>query len=204
MRINMLDNIDVFVLATKKRNPLIPPFLEKQNIKYELYYTPDYELDINKVKHKEYSYSLGNLTAASRLYKGTADVMKKINKQYGLILEDDAVPNCDNWVEIIENSTKFCDDFDIVSLHARGVKHHLFDAIDTIGGKNILKPKVYDFWVSQMCGSMALLINKNKINCYIDHEFIGIPVDVAVYSKKFVLLEPSIFNHDNGQQSTLN
>lgn len=200
----MLNDIDIFVLATKKRNPLITSYLDKNNIKYELYYTPDYDLDLNKVKYREYSYSLGNLTAASRLYKGTADVLKKINKQYGLIFEDDAVPNCDNWIEIVNNCIKFCDDFDLVSLHARGVKQHFFESIANINGRNILKPKTYEFWVSQMCGSMAFLINKNKINCYVDHEFNGIPVDVSIYSKKFVLLEPSIFNHDNGQPSTLN
>jgi GR25 family glycosyltransferase involved in LPS biosynthesis len=199
----MLDNIDIFVLATKKRNPLITPHLDKNNINYELYYTPDYVLDNSTVKHKEYTFSEGNLIAHYRIFKGHQDVMRKINKDYALIFEDDAVPNCKDWVEIIEKSLPYCNDYDFVSLHARNINMGLFETINTINNRSLLKPKQYGFWVSQLCGCMAYLIKKDKINCYVNDVFNGTPDDVTLYSKQFVLLEPTIFNHDNGQETTL-
>jgi len=199
----VLNEIDVFVLATKRRSPLIPKFLDSKNVKYELYYTPDYVLDVSTVKHKQYTFSEGNLISHYRIFRGHQDVMNKISKEYALIFEDDAVPNCDDWVEIIKKCIPFCDDYDLVSLHARTPNKQMYDVIENINQRQILKPKKYGFWFNQLCGCMAYLIKKDKITCYTNETFDGTPDDVTLYSKQFVLLEPSIFNHNNGQETTL-
>jgi len=199
----MLDNIDIFVLATNKRQALIPKYLDEKNIKYEMYYTPDYNLDMSTVKHKQYTFSDGNLISHYRIFRGHQDVMKKINKDYALIFEDDAVPNCSDWVDIIDKSMHFCNDYDFVSLHARKPNLSMYDVIGNVNDRSMLKPKQYGFWFNQLCGCMAYLIKKDKISCYVNDIFDGTPDDVTLYSKKFVLLEPTIFNHNNGQETTL-
>ena len=99
---------------------------------FKISYTPDYPLP-KGYKPNPVNFRSQNELGAYRCFKGHQDAIKMIEGDHALIIEDDAVPNVDNWLEIAEKADNLLSNNEqlnpedsiepeIVSLHGRRIE----------------------------------------------------------------------------------
>ncbi len=190
--------ITVVVVANRHRRALITESLGE--VPHTLHMTTDYHLPEGFVPVAEYKGLSPNQTGPYRCFKGHQDALKQVSTPFALVLEDDAVPNRSDWVEITNKAADLLEDYELISLHSREVDHSRFNTLPFSADLNFLVPRTQgDVWV---LGSLAYLINMSVAKRLIDAEFDGFPTDLFICRKfKFGIVAPTPFDHDRSQGS---
>jgi hypothetical protein len=193
-------SIELVVVACRKRPAIILPYLE--TIPHRVHWTTDYELPEGWVINPAYSSFIRHqkqYVGHLRCFRGHADALKGVQASVALVLEDDAVPNREDWVKVVAQASSLMDDYDVVSLHGRAVDPAAFDITDRSLGVKLYTPKgEKGRWVQ---GSLAYMIRKDAAHVLIDHEYDGYPIDIFLCNeyKKFGLIHPSPFDHGHAR-----
>jgi hypothetical protein len=194
-------------VACKGRNPLITEYLK--DISYNIYYVPNYLLpsdwypNPDSVIIKDLSNSVWQ--GHMRCYYGHRYCLEHLKKPYGLIFEDDCVPNRDDWPELIEKGLELIPNkFDVLSYHGREWLTPYWD-IQNFNSDSIKlltpKPSNKEVWVF---GSLAYLISHEGSEMFLDTSWDGYCTDfILANCFRFGLVFPSPFNHDNSQGSLI-
>lgn len=190
------NNLDIVVVATKKRKPLIVPYLEGLNPIISI--TSDYTLPEGFVPE------VGGLTynhlGTYRCFRGHQDAIAKATKDYVLILEDDAVPNRPDWCQVVCESIFLADIFDLVSFHARGYDRSAFTSFDKFHhSHNFIWTLYKETWI---VAALAYLMKKENYEKIKDFVYNGTPWDLVLYrSFNYCLMEKSPFDHNRSEGS---
>lgn len=193
--------IEICVVASKRRKPLMTEYLSPDS--YKIIYTLDYPLP-KGFKPDPIRFRSQNELGAYRCFKGHQDAIRMAKCTHVLIIEDDAVPNVDNWLEIAEKAKGLLSNYQIVSLHGRRVERRR-DPI-RCGGQifNKLLPieKKYPITDSPIqlrwsIGSLAYLIRRDAMYKFLNTEYFGMGVDLFIANHfTFCVIEKSPFDHD--------
>lgn len=191
-------NIEIVVLATKKKDILTTKYLEP-NIAHNVYINTDWEIPRYTIPNniKKLS-SHGCEPGPFRCFRGHQEMLKTANSPKILALEDDAVPNTPEWQQIVVDSSDLLNQYDAVSLHARHIQ----------GIKNKFKHK--DRWyatlqptnneqVQGVCwalAALAYLVGPNGRKKLCDEQYIGMPFDILLYNINTCILLDSPYDHD--------
>jgi hypothetical protein len=190
------------VVANHHRKALVLDYLH--NIPHKVSYTLDYELPEN-FKPEVFGLvqphcHLGHI----RCFKGHQQAIKLCDTDNVLIFEDDAVPNIDDWHQIILDSVHLLDHVEMVSFHGRDYARSLYENFEEIRpGNHFIKP-LEDIGRICMHGALAYMVNKRTFDKILSWKYVGKPIDVMLVNKlSFCLLENSPFNHDRSEGSLL-
>ena len=186
---------DIVVVTTKKRKSLITEHLN--GIEYTISITPDYDLP------KDFKPTVTTLTynhlGTYRCFRGHQDAIAKATKDYVLVLEDDAVPNCQNWYEIIYENLFLMNIFDMISFHGRGYDRNHFDSVSNSNAYKFIRPKNSLVWV---VAALAYVIGRKDYERIKNFVYDGTPWDMLLYRNfDYCLIEESPFNHDRSEGS---
>ena len=193
-------NLDIIVVASRRKKALVLDHLK--DIPHKVSYTPDYGLPLNF--QPEVVGLVQNHVGALRCLKGHQDAIKLCDKENVLILEDDAVPNVDDWFRIVLDSIHLLDKFEIVSLHGRNFERSLFENYEEVRSGNhflFIPNKTQNI---QVHGSLAYLINRRNFDKVLSFDYNGTTMDYLLVNYfSFCLLERSPFNHDRSEGSLI-
>lgn len=193
--------MEICIVASRKREPLITKYLEPGS--YKISYTPDYALPMGFKPHPTQFLSQNEL-GACRCFRGHQGAIKMIEGDCALIIEDDAVPNVENWMMIVNIAEGLLDSYQIISLHGRRIE----GITGSIGmdGMNfkLLKPVekkhpiVNQTIKLKWCiGSLAYLIRRDAMDRFLNTEYFGMGVDLFIANHfNFCVIETSPFDHD--------
>jgi hypothetical protein len=192
--------VNIFVVGCQHRKPLITPHLA--GIPHIAYCTPDYELPGGFQPKKEYRRLVYNQRNHMRCCYGHRDVMQLMEPgSTALILEDDAIPNRDDWLAIAEDAAELLEQYNIVSLHTRGME-----------GPSWLRVKwrhECSVWIRDggwAVGSLAYLIRYDTAQEHVKRIYDGLPMDLCMTELahgRFAVIEPSPFTHGVTGESSL-
>lgn len=196
-----LKMIEICIVASKRRKPLIIEYLKTDS--YKISYTPDYPLP-KGFKPNPVNFRSQNELGAYRCFRGHQDALRMIKGTHALIIEDDAVPNVDNWLAIAEKAVELLPDFQIVSLHGRRVERRqepikcgdfVFNELLFIEKKfPIVSQNIQLRW---SIGSLAYLIRCDAMYKFLNTEYFGMGVDLFIANHfTFCVIETSPFDHD--------
>lgn len=193
--------LEICIVATRRRQPLITKYMELNSFKIS--YTPDYPLS-KGFKPDPVRFRSQNELGAYRCFKGHQDAIKMVKQKYALIIEDDAVPNVDNWLDIAEKAVESLTIFQIVSLHGRRVEkrqepircaNQIFNTLLPIEKKYPITDKPIQLKWS--IGSLAYLIRRDSMYKFLNTEYFGMGVDLFIANHfTFCVIETSPFDHD--------
>jgi hypothetical protein len=193
-------SIELVVVACRKRPAIVLPYLE--NVPHRVHWTTDYELPEGWKIAPAYSSYLRHekqYVGHLRCFRGHADALKDVQANVALVVEDDAIPNRPDWVQIVAQASRHMEEFDVISLHGRSFHPEHFTAHDEHLGVKFLTPNEGgQRWVQ---GSLAYLIRKDAAHIIIDHMYDGYPIDIFLCNefKKFGLITPSPFDHGHSR-----
>lgn len=184
---------DIVVIASKHRPSLIQPHLKQYN--HVMSYTPDYELPKGWVCKPEYKGLLWNALGTYRCFRGQQDAIRKVQKEFGLIFEDDAVPNCKEWMDVVLAGLPLLKEVDSINYHVRNLSLDKPCLSKTINGHTFtIRPngvKVY------LHAAMAYIIKRDLRNRIVDSPFDGYPFDLLLPNTfSTALIHKSPFEHD--------
>lgn len=202
--------VKAYVAATRRRDPLIVPYLSGHY--HFVYYGPDdsvlppADTMPNLPPHiaKDARKTLGHFRAWEN-HREMARRFLETDDERALFFEDDAVPNHPKWVHIVNETLKMqASAFSVFSFHGRRMDCRNFipslcPGVDTRGRHIWVKknlPRV-------TChGALAYVLNRMSAGALATRDFDGTPIDVFLPNfGSFGCLVPSIFNHDRQQGS---
>jgi hypothetical protein len=121
--------------------------------------------------------------------------------EVGLFFEDDAVPNCDDWIDIVNRCIPMAEHFKMFNLYGRSIEGEYDKQESHIAGRQVWVPTKPGY---KVLGSLAYLQTRATAQVIADTPFTGIPVDVAFPRiTTFGMLQPDVFDHDRRQGSLL-
>jgi hypothetical protein len=125
---------------------------------------------------------------------GHRDVMRMMSAgDTALILEDDAIPNTSAWLDIARDAEELLDQYNIVSLHTRGMEGPSWLRVKWKRGLEV--------WVRDggwAVGSLAYLIREDTARAHMQRVYDGLPMDLCMHELsrgKFAAIMPSPFDH---------
>jgi hypothetical protein len=199
-------NFEIIVVANKKRNPVIVPYLKKLKIKHKICWSDDPGLPDNWVLNQTYKglcihqFQHEGQWNCLEAHKRAIEMSKKDNV---LILEDDAEPIIPNWLDIADEAVKLLDRFQIVSIHSREPnflvwkKEQFLEGIDLFYPKDNITPR-------RALGTLAYFVNKDTLPIIQTHYYNGLPIDLFYCNCfNFCFISPSPFLHQRNQGSLI-
>lgn len=207
--INIKD-LDVMVIATHHRPSIITDYLK--NIPHYIHYNPDYNWENGLPLIDDLVRMAWNPLNMYRAFRGHVDVLKMSNKEYTLVLEDDASPNRKDWFDIALCCDDILNDAEVASLHGREWSPRDPDYIKYPGSIDKIvvykneefcftkpEPMANDQYKRTWClGScLAYVIKKEARSKLINYKYDGLPIDFIVPSKfDFYVLRNTPIDHD--------
>ena len=199
-------DLDIFILYNIRKQCLTTkyvgdvPHTSYNNTDWDLPKRINYSAKANRLKDVK-----NQILGAYRCYRGHQEMLKLAQDDYILIFEDDAVPNKDNWRDLVVNSVELLNQYEVVSLHTRPPKtgmrikkrfaHKGHQYIELNSSRDGIK------WG---LGSLAYLIKKENASRIYDRKFDGMPVDLILHNEfKACSLHPSCFDHDRRHGSLI-
>ena len=114
-------------------------------------------------------------------------------------MEDDAVPNNDNWFQKVFHAIPLLDKFEIVSFHGRQFNRELFEEVKN--WSEYIKPNNFPVW---MVAALAYMVKRKNIEKYLEYKYNGLPWDILLYQQhNFCILEKSVFDHNRSEGSLI-
>jgi GR25 family glycosyltransferase involved in LPS biosynthesis len=194
-------DLDIVVVASPHRPPLITDAL--RGVPHRVVLGPDEALPPHVSPAREAgAVYIKNPVGAFRCFRGHQVALTQPLADHILVLEDDAVPNRADWMNVVEHGRCLLDRFDVVSLHGREIRG--IDAQHVVGGTTFvsLAPVIrrrlfrrYELrWVQ---GSLAYLITATAARRFAEAPYRGIPVDHLLANDfLFAVATASPFDHD--------
>lgn len=193
--------IELVVIASYHRPALILPYLER--VPHRVHWTTDYDLPPDWKINPAYDSWLRHekqYVGHLRCWKGHQDALAASQADAALVLEDDAVPNCEDWNLVVAAASTKLTDYEVVSVHGRAFhpdafEHELLPIHPLKTPLNFYRPKPgARVWVQ---GTLAYFIRRDAMPKLINKEFDGYPIDIFLCNEfKFGLVDPTPFNHD--------
>ena len=184
--------MNIYVVGCQHRKPLITPYLS--TLEYIAYCTPDYELPEGFQPQQAYRRLVFNQRNHMRCNYGHRDVMRMMSPgEVALILEDDAIPNCTEWLDIANAAVGLLEQYNVVSLHTRGMEPEAWQRVKWQYGREV--------WIrggGWAVGSLAYLIRYDTAQGFVNRVYDGLPMDLSLLqlaAGKFAAIEPSPFTH---------
>lgn len=205
-----MKDIDVMVIATRHRPIIITDYLK--NIPHHVHYNPDYNWEPNLPLNDALVRMAWNPLNMYRAFRGHVDVLKMSQKEYTLVLEDDAAPNRSDWFDIALHADEVLNDAEVASLHGREWSPRDLDYIKYPGRSDKIisykneelvftKPEPmgndqYDrTWCLGSC--LAYIIKRDARPKLINYRYDGLPIDFIVPSRfDFYVLRNTPIDHD--------
>jgi hypothetical protein len=191
-------DVQIFVVASPLRESLILNHLK--GIPYRVFYVPNHEIPENWKPHPKFSSLAGSTSKAARgalrCYLGHQACLRALTSPVGLILEDDAVPNRQDWLSIVNRAVPYLKERELISLHGREWNFAHFREEPFVGNLRLFSPS--DNFERRVLGSLSYLIKRESSYKITDLDFDGYPVDLAIanYFEGFGVVHPSPFDHD--------
>lgn len=211
-------SVPAYVLTNPKRLPLVKPWVKGDGVTY--FVNPDWEAPPGLALKPEYGSGCPPLTHY-RCFKGHQAMMEKFlatGKPVGLFLEDDAVPNSIDYLEIMnlcaEQFTEY-PGLKVFFTYGRDYDRRRFeDAGFKIKGRSVLCVSEETIMAGRLprggivhCfGTLAYLMSREAALEFAHKPFFNEPIDVSIadtFCKGFALLEPSPWNHNRCQGSLI-
>ena len=171
-----MKDIDILVLATPHRRIITAEGLTEHP--HIIHYSTDYNLPEEFAVADEYmqwsshKFSLGHY----RSFRGWQDALAKCTQPYILGFEDDAVPNRQDWWNVVLKSVEMLKEFEIVSLHGRRVNFKDFQSKEHKGLRFYHKKAGVE-WIKVNGSPLAWLLKKETVEKFRSFEFRGCPTD---------------------------
>lgn len=199
---DFFEKVDIVVVANHHRKALILDYLK--DIPHKVSYTPDYELPESwSPEFEQFVRTPWGHLGQHRCLEGHKDAFKLCDKDVILVLEDDAVPNRKDWLDVIIDAFILIKDFEIVSVHGREIDFRLFNRSYFGKETNLCIPKNNKNFL-RILGSLAYFINRKSIDRFNKHNYNGFPIDLFIANAfKICVIDPSPLNHDRSQGSLI-
>jgi hypothetical protein len=197
-------NFEIVVVASSRKKALVLQYLK--DYPHKVSYTPDYNLpeDFEPEVKGLVQPCHQHHTNTYRCFRGHQNAIKLCTKENVLVFEDDAVPNTDDWINIVSDSVPLLDTFEMVSFHGRNYDRSLYENyIEIRPGNNFISiPK--KIGAVFVCGALAYLLNRRTFEKVLSYQYNGMPIDILLVSDlSFCLLEKSPFKHDRSEGSLI-
>jgi hypothetical protein len=194
-------DFDIVVVANHHRKALILDHLK--DIPHQVSYTPDYEFSKSfKPQYDQWVKSFTGHQGAFRCLHGHQDALKLSKKNRVLVIEDDAIPNRSDWINVIIDILPFMTQYDIISLHGRNI-----DIRECSRLLHLDKSILYGYTnkkFNYVLGSLCYMIDRRVISRIMDYSYVGLPMDLFIANNfSFALVDPSPFLHDRSQGSLI-
>lgn len=189
----MVMDLDIIVIANTHRKALIVDYLK--SIPHKLVLTPD--INLPQDWKPEVAGMACNQVGAYRCWTGHQMGCNMVTSDFALILEDDAVPNTNNWLDICSKSVAALQEYDTVSLHLREMilDEGNYNQV-SFNSLNFLTPNKNrgDMWG---CGSLAYLVTRQMAQTLTSIPYNGYPMDMFLLNRtKTCIIINSPFDHD--------
>ena len=187
------------VLASKYRKALVMPHVAQFS---PMLFNEDIDPPAGWYPKPEYVPLSHNMRRTYRIFRAHQEAWRRLSRPIGLILEDDAVPNRSDWVEIVNFAIEVLASHEMVVLHSRCYNLQEFKASHVQQlGIALLAPAEANVL---MVGSLAYMMSKETAARLINYPFDGIPSGLYLFrSFEFVVIDPSPFNHDRSEGSMM-
>lgn len=197
-------NFEIVVVASHRKKALVLPHLK--NFPHKVSYSTDYDLPENFEPEVTglVQPCLQHHTNTYRCFRGHQDAIRLCDKENVLVFEDDAVPNTDDWFNIVSDSIPLLDTFEMISFHGRNYDRSLYERHWSVrpGNDFIFIPERKG--TVFVCGALAYLLNRRVFEKVLSYQYNGMPIDILLVSTlSFCLLEKSPFNHDRSEGSLI-
>jgi len=209
----------IYVFGCVRRPSLAMPPLLAAGLNPTLHVGTDYNPPRGTTFQPPYNRALDHkLTAHYRVFLGHRDMAYRFlcehpEAPYALMMEDDGVPNCADFVSAIADSLNYAirNSLPTLCLHARSIRPRLFTPSGKIPDRTVFKLNPQTRRTPNIMGgthhlygfTLAYLISRAVANSFTEGPaWTGIPVDCYLpdtYGTE--LLQPSPFNHDRSQGS---
>jgi hypothetical protein len=197
-------NFDIAIVANHHRKALIVDYL--QDISHFVSYTSDCDLPVEWEPKPEYSHLVQHMhghIGHHRCIEGHKSALKMCNKDIILVIEDDAVPNRHDWLNIVLQSIPLVNKHELVSLHGRSANYEVFDKSNFLKDICFYTPKNTTSH-RYVLGSLAYLIKKKDVNKVYNHNYNGLGMDLFIANCfDFCMIDPSPFDHNRSQGSLI-
>jgi hypothetical protein len=203
-------DLDVMVIATRHRPAIITDYLK--DIPHHVHYNPDYNWEPGLPLNKDLLSMAWNPLNMYRAFRGHVDVLSMSDKEYTLVLEDDAAPNRSDWFEIALTCDEILNDAEVASLHGREWSPRDPDYINNPGPSDKIipfkneelvftkpVPMANDPYNRTWClGScLAYVIKRESRPKLINYKYDGLPIDFIVPSRfDCYVLRKTCIEHD--------
>lgn len=191
----MTRTCEIYVVACRARPAIVLAHLG--GVTHHVHWTTDYDLPEGWKVNPRYGSWVNNHTGHLRCFRGHQDALKLSTADCALILEDDAIPNAEEWLHIVNAAVPYLDRYEVISLHGRAWHPDAFTHGDLSGPKvRLSEPKVQKSGSVWVQGSLAYLIRKDAKQRLIEREYDGFPIDIFLCNHfNFALVNPSPFDH---------
>lgn len=196
-----IDDLDIIILANKRKESLTDKFLDREKIPYQIYYNPDWEWGDTEIDPRLQclgAYSIGPY----RCYRGHQEMLKLAKKRFVLALEDDAIPNDPKWLEVVLEHLVELKYYKFISMHGRDWQKFGATQLSNQPKYNMyvthdgwLNPTIKGKWV---LGSLAYIVEAGSdgFTEFVNTPYRGIPMDLWLANHhSFALVDPSPFDH---------
>lgn len=197
-------DFDIVVVANNHRKALILDYLK--DIPHKVFYTPDYKLPLNWKPQPQFDHLVKGHYAHQghlRCIRGHQGALNLAEKENILVFEDDAVPNRENWLDIVKKTFNFLPNFEIISTHGRNVDWNVFKENNKINNDLVLfkgDSKKYKY----ILGSLSYIIKKETAKKIQNYNYNGMPMDIFIANCfNFGFINPSPFDHNRSQGSLI-
>jgi hypothetical protein len=194
------DDIQILVVATHHRRPLILENEEFEQTLHTMCWTTDYDLPKDFKPRSDFCGLVVNHTGFMRNFKGHQDALKQLIKPIALVLEDDTGFAMPDWKIVVNRAAEHLGEFEVVSLHGREWFQSDFSPRPLYGPCQLQAAKKSSgIWC---VGALAYLIRQADTALFLDLPYEGQPTDVLLHERyKFAVVDPSPFIHDRRQGS---
>lgn len=228
----MQQTVEIVIVASHHREPLIVPHLVAVGAKFSVSLTPDYPMPTMPMP-LSFDYLNNNSLGAYRCFKGHQEAVKSTTADRILVLEDDAAPATSDWWDRVQRSVDILgtsrilereiDDegtrkivnetITVASLygHFGNVFHPV--AVDVVNelhfqrlhNRSSVRVRNGTFVGTWAMGGLAYLLSRAGADKFSSAVYDGLPVDLYIHNRlgPSAVLSPSPFRHDNGQKSVL-
>lgn len=190
-------NIPTYVIASRKRRPLITPYLGR--IPHTVLWDEEKTLPAGWFACRGYEGANCNALGAYRCWEGHRRALREFHKtreSLCLVLEDDGVPNRSDWHDVVDLAAQIMcidpDKYPVISLHTRAMDKRCWN-IHPFGLGCELWEKIPGAWC---CATLGYLVTREAARQLEVMPFVGPAIDQAISWLHYWVVEPSPIDHD--------
>jgi hypothetical protein len=197
-------DFDIVVVANHHRKALILDYLK--DIPHLISYSEDCDLPSGWAVKPEYDHLVRHMhghIGHHRCIEGHKKALQMCKKDTMLVIEDDAIPNRDDWLDIAKHATTLFKHHELVSLHGRNADLGVFKKLAFLPNIFNYVPKDKSSF-RYVLGSLAYLIKRKDIDKVYKHNYNGLGMDLFIANNfNFCFIHPSPLDHNRSQGSLI-